>query len=82
VAPGLTWTLIAPVASTLETLQSTLYWTFDISYGSISCVEIWTYYVAYFFLYFYTRFMTSLRKLQPSSYCWTRHYVICNGYVL
>jgi hypothetical protein len=69
VAPGLIWTLIAQVASTSEFYESTLPRTFEMSYGYVSCVEIWTYYVAPFLFYYYTRLLTPLGQLHLSSYC-------------
>jgi hypothetical protein len=60
VAPGLIWTLIAQVASTLEFYESTLPGTFEMSYGYVSCVETWTYSVAHFLLHYYTRLLTPL----------------------
>jgi hypothetical protein len=60
VVPGLTWTLIAQIVSTLEFLESTLPRKFDISYGHVSCVETWSYCIANFLLHYYTRLLTTL----------------------
>jgi hypothetical protein len=76
VAPGLIWTLIAQVASTLEFYESTLSRIFEMSYGYVSCVETWTYYVAPFLLNYYTRLLAPLEQLYPSFYCGLNTFVM------
>ena len=67
--PSLIWTLIAVVASTLEFYGSILPRTFKMSYGYVSHVETWTYYVAPFLFYYYTRLLIPMGQLHSSSYC-------------